>query len=68
MSELTINFAKRAPAIEGKVTPPDDLQPAVDALGELGKAWLNKQTKGREITPYDLAKAADFERGELKNG
>ena len=50
----------------GTVTPPDDLQPAIDALGELGYAWLKKETKGRSITPQDLARAADFERGELQ--
>ncbi len=58
--------AKRHP-IMGVVTPPNDFQPAIDALTEMGRAWLKKQTKGREITPRDLAQAADFERGELKN-
>ncbi len=53
--------------VSGTVTPPDDLQPAIDALTELGRAWLMKHTKGRQITPRDLARAADFERGELKD-
>ena len=53
-------------SMAGTVTPPDDLQPAIDALTEIGRAWLNKETKGREIMPRDLARAADFERGELK--
>lgn len=54
-------------AITGKVTHPDDLQPAIDALSELGQAWLLKRTEGRLVTPQDLALAGDFERGELKN-
>ncbi len=52
----------------GTVTHPDDLQPAIDALTEMGRAWLLKRCQGREITPADLALAGDFERGELKNG
>lgn len=55
----------RKPAIGGTVTPPQDLQPAIDALSEMGKAWLKKRTKGRAVTPLDLAQAGDFERGEL---
>ena len=52
----------------GTVTHPEDLQPAINALTDMGRAWLNKRTKGRDITPKDLALAGDFERGELKNG
>lgn len=52
-------------AMSGVVTPPDDLQPAIDALTEIGRAWLMKRTEGRSITPKDLALAGDFERGEL---
>ena len=62
----------KRPAMAGIVTPPDDLQPAIDALSEMGAAWLMKQTKGRDITPRDVSLAGDFERGELnvylKNG
>lgn len=54
--------------MSGTVTPPDDLQPAIDALSDIGRAWLYKQTLGRDILPRDLAKAADYERGDLKNG
>ena len=53
--------------LQGKVTPPDDLQPAIDALGPIGLAYLiSMTTHGREVTPLILAKAADYERGELK--
>ncbi len=55
------------PPIVGKVTHPDNLQPAIDALSEIGKAWLNKRTEGRDVTPKDLALAGDFERGELND-
>ena len=51
--------------MSGTVTPPDDLQPAIDALSEMGRAWLKKQSKGRAVTPADIAHAADYERGEL---
>lgn len=57
----------RRPAMSGFVKPPDDLQPAIDALTDIGKAWLKKRCKGREITPADVALAGDFERGELFN-
>ena len=50
--------------ISGVVTHPTDLQPAIDALTEVGRAWLLKQTKGRDIAPRDIALAGDFERGE----
>ena len=56
---------RKQPAMSGRVVPPDDLQPAIDALTELGAAWLRKQTNGRDVTPTDVARAADFERGEL---
>lgn len=51
--------------MSGTVTPPADLSPAINALGEIGKAWLKKRTKGRPVAPRDIALAADFERGEL---
>ena len=57
---------KKQPAVSGKVTHPEDLQPAIDALTEIGHAWLMRRCQGREITPQDLALAGDFERGELK--
>lgn len=53
------------PVMSGKVTPPDDLQPAIDALTNKGKMWLDAYTQGRDITPRDLALAGDFEREEL---
>lgn len=52
--------------MNGTVTPPSDLQPAINALSDIGRAWLKKETKGRQVMPRDLARAADFERGELK--
>ena len=51
--------------VTGTVTPPDDLQPAIDALGPKGKSYLKGLTGDKEITPTMLAKAADFERNEL---
>lgn len=46
----------------GKVTPPDDLTPAIEALGPIGRQHLEELTAGREITPRDLALSADYER------
>lgn len=51
-----------------KVTPPADLQPAIDDLSPEALEFLKAETKGREILPLDLARAKDFERGELVNG
>ena len=48
--------------IEGKVTHPEDLQPAIDALGEKGKAYLKALSGSEKIQPWMIAKAADFER------
>jgi len=46
----------------GKVTPPKDLQPAIDALGPKGKSYLRGLSQGQKITPFMLAKAADHGR------
>lgn len=56
----------KRPMMAGTVTPPDDLQPAIDGLNDIGRAWLKKETKGRKIEPRDVSRAADFMRGELK--
>jgi hypothetical protein len=48
----------------GRVFPPDDLEPAINALTVEGRKFLESLCKGREITPSDIAKAADFERGD----
>lgn len=53
------------PVVSGTFTPPDDLQPAIDALSKAGRDYLVQQCIGREVTHHDIAKAADFERGEL---
>jgi len=45
--------------LSGTFTPPADLQPAIDALGEKGKQYLAKHCQDREITHKDIAKAAD---------
>ena len=50
--------------VTGKVTPPADLQPAIDALGPKGKSYLKGLSQGT-IEPWMLAQAADFERNEL---
>lgn len=62
MSNVT---ALRFPTVTGKVTPPSDLGPAISALSEIGKAYLDRRCKGLPATPKDIALAADFERGEL---
>ena len=51
-------------AISGKVTYPDDLQPAIDALGKQGRFRLEQLKKENEnkLEPWMIAKAADFER------
>ena len=54
-------------SVQGKVTPPDDLQPAIDALTSKGRSYLKGLAQNDPITPQMLAKAADFERGELKS-
>ena len=52
--------------IEGKVTPPDDLQPAIDALGPMGRKKLLELIvfRGENSTPLpkELAQAADYGR------
>ena len=48
----------------GVVTPPDDLQPAIDSLGPKGRLRLTELAQGKTITPQMLAKAADHDRGE----
>jgi len=51
--------------VSGQVNHPKDLKPAIEALTEKGLNFLKDKTKGREITPKDIAKAADFENGYL---
>lgn len=48
--------------MEGIVTPPKDLQPAIDALSEKGKAYLTALSGGQKVLPWMIAKAADWER------
>ena len=52
---------ERAPIV-GRVTPPKDLQPAIDALGVKGKSYLRGLSQGQKITPLMLAQAADHGR------
>ena len=52
--------------MSGTVLPPDNLQPAIDALGQAGKAWLDGRTYGKDVEPRDISLAADYERGDLK--
>lgn len=51
----------------GRVVPPADLQPAINALSDKGKKFLEQTCQGRQITPQDIAKAADHERGDGKS-
>jgi len=62
MNDNVVNIPR---GLGGTVTHPTDLQPAINALTDIGRAWLNKRTQGRAVTPRDVALAADFERGEL---
>lgn len=48
--------------IEGKVTPPKDLTPAIEALGGKGKEYLRELADGGDVQPWMIAKAADYER------
>jgi len=55
--------------MHGIVTPPEDLQPAIEALGPIGIKYLEDHVPiGCKVTPQLLAKAADSDRGELTNG
>ena len=47
--------------VSGTVTHPDDLRPAIEALGEVGQWWLATRCNGRAVQPADVARAADFE-------
>jgi len=49
--------------LTGAVKPPKDLTPAIEALGDKGRSWLERTTEGREITHHDVAKAADVDNG-----
>ena len=50
--------------LKGVVTPPKDLQPAIDALTQKGKSYLKGLSGGDKIEPWMLAQAADHERNE----
>ncbi len=63
---MVIQMNNRRPAMSGTVLPPDNLQPAIDALGQAGKAWLDGRTYGKDVEPRDISLAADYERGDLK--
>jgi len=53
----------------GTVTNPDDLGPAIRALGEKGREFLEAIVcLGRDVTADDVAHAADFERGIVHDG
>ena len=54
----------KQPVMSGTVTPPDDLQPAIDALGPVGKALLDVRVAatGGTVTPDMLAVSADYGR------
>jgi hypothetical protein len=57
----------KQPFMSGTVTPPDDLQPAIDALGPAGREHLIRllvEAGNSNPTPDMLAKAADHDRGE----
>ncbi len=51
--------------MSGTYTPPSNLQPAIDGLSEIGRAWLDGRTYGRDIEPADVSYAAEYERGDL---
>lgn len=53
---------RKAPVLLATVTYPDDLQPAIDALGAEGKQKLDELAAGGEVKPAMIARAADYER------
>jgi hypothetical protein len=48
----------------GTVTPPADLQPAIDAMPEEARARLTFRCQGRAPTPKDIAETMDWYREE----
>lgn len=46
----------------GTVLPPQDLGPAIDALTEKGRDYLDTLAGDGTIEPWMIAKAADWER------
>ena len=48
---------------EGVITPPQDLQPAIDRLGPVGREFLDRRCEGRAVTAEDIAPAASHQRG-----
>ena len=52
--------------LSGTFTPPKDLQPAIDGLGEKGKRYLDDLVlmNNGQIQHWMIAQAADYERGE----
>lgn len=52
--------------IYGTITPPADFGPAIEQLGDAGRAYLNALSSldGGTITADMIAAAADYERNE----
>jgi hypothetical protein len=49
------------PFATGTVTHPEDLTPAIEALGPVGRDHLLRLAGGRKVEPWMIAKAADYE-------
>ena len=54
------------PVMSGTFTPPKDLQPAIEQLGDKGKRYLDDLVllNDGKLTHGMIVKAADYERGE----
>ena len=56
--------------MSGKFRPPADLKPAIEALGDKGKRYLDDLVlmNNGHLEPWMIVQAADFERGESQIG
>jgi hypothetical protein len=59
---MPAEFTKRTILMYGTVLPPQDLGPAIDALTEKGRDYLDTLAGDGTIEPWMIAKAADWER------
>ena len=51
--------------LQATVTPPEDLTPAIEALGTVGRDYLDRLMQQHDVDtpdPWMLAKAADYGR------
>jgi hypothetical protein len=53
--------------VQGVVTAPADLGPAIAALSDQARRRMYSQLKGREPSPDDIARAADWDNYERED-